>query len=130
MPEYVERFVVEAYRSFGGTITEVRGQKGLWSINRVPPDLRQLPETMQRRFGKIGQTYPKLTFDKEQIVGYTDIEFAGPGHPLFEAIVEKVLRQDGTSLRQGACFYNGDATAAAILWPLKGSGADGRAAPI
>ena len=56
------------------------------------------------RFGKIGQTYPKLTFDKEQIVGYSDIEFVGPGHPLFEGVIERVLQEYGGSLRQGACF--------------------------
>ena len=27
---------------------------------------------------------PQITFDKEQIFGYSDLEFVGPGHPLFE----------------------------------------------
>src|SRR5262249_55796789 len=42
MPEYIEKFFVEAYRSFGGTISPVKDAKGIWSINRVPPDLRKL----------------------------------------------------------------------------------------
>lgn len=130
MPEYVERFFIEAYRSFGGAVSEIKGRKGLWSISRVPPDLRKLPEALERRFGKIGQSYPKLTFDKEQIVGYSDVEFVGPGHPLFEGVVERVLREYGSSLRQGACFFNAEATEPTVLWLLKGSVEDGRGQTI
>jgi hypothetical protein len=126
MPEYIERFFLEAYRSFGGTITPVKGSKGVWSISRIPPDLRKLPEPLERKYGKIGMQYPQLTFDKDQVVGYFDLEFVGPGHPLFEGIVERVLREYGPSLRQGACFYNADATAPTVLWLLKCGVEDGQ----
>jgi hypothetical protein len=126
MPEYIERFFLEAYRSFGGTITPVKGHKGVWSISRIPPDVRKLPEALERKYGKIGLQYPQLTFDKEQVVGYSDLEFVGPGHPLFEGIVERVLREYGPSLRQGACFYNADATEPTVLWLLKCGVEDGR----
>ena len=56
MPEYIERFFLEAYRSFGGTITPVKGRKGGWSISRIPPDLRKLPESLERKYGKIGHS--------------------------------------------------------------------------
>jgi superfamily II DNA or RNA helicase len=126
MPEYIERFFLEAYRSFCGTITPVKGSKGVWSISRIPPDLRKLPESLERKYGKIGTQYPQLTFDKDQVVGYSDLEFVGPGHPLFEGIVERVLREYGPSLRQGACFYNADATAPTVLWLLKCGVEDGQ----
>ena len=126
MPEYIEKFFVEAYRSFGGTISSVKGKKGVWSISRVSADLRKLPDSLERRFGKIGQKYPKLTFDKEQSVGYSDLEFVGPGHSLFEGVVERVLRDYGGSLRQGAVFYNAEATEPTILWLLKCGVEDGR----
>ncbi len=126
MPEYVERFFIEAYRSFGGTIAEVKAQPKVWSIGRVPPDLRKVPEALERRFGKVGQTYPKLTFDKEQVAGYSDVEFVGPGHPLFECVVERVLHEYGCSLRQGACFFDVDAREPTALWLLKTGVEDGR----
>ena len=126
MPEYIEKFFVEAYRSFGGTISTVKDEKGVWSINRVPPDLRKLPDSIERRFGKIGHSYPKITFDKEQSHGYSEVEFVGPGHPLFEGIVERVLRDYGDSLRQGTTFYNAEATQATVLWLLKCGVEDGR----
>jgi len=126
MPEYIERFFLEAYRSFGGTITPVKGRKGVWSIARVPPHLQKLPEAMERKYGKIGTKYPQITFDKEQIVGYSDLEFVGPGHPLFEGVVERVLREYGPALRSGAVFYDADATEPTVLWLLKCGVEDGR----
>src|SRR5262249_8138645 len=130
MPEYIEKFFVEAYRSFGGTITPIKDKKGVWSISRVPPELRKLPDHLERKYGKIGTVYDQITFDKELVVGYTDLEFIGPGHPLFEGVVERVLLDYGSSLRQGAVFYNADATEPTILWLLKCAVEDGRGHPV
>lgn len=130
MPEYIEKFFVEAYRSFGGTITPVKDNKGVWSISRVPPDLRKLPDHLERKHGKVGAVYEQVTFDKEKVVGYSDLEFIGPGHPLFEGVVERVLQEYGSSLRQGAVFYNADATEPTVLWLLKCGVEDGRGHPV
>src|SRR5262249_38597356 len=121
----IEKFFVEAYRSFGGTIAPAK-DKGVWTINRVPPDLRKLPEAMERRFGKVGPTYPFVTFDKEMSVGDSDGEFLRPAHPVFEGVVERVLRDYGGSLRQGAVFYNAEATEPTVLWLIKCGVEDGR----
>jgi hypothetical protein len=126
MPEYIERFFLEAYRSFGGTITPHKDGKGVWTIGRVPPDLRKLSESLERRYGKVGTTYPLLTFDKDRVVGYSDLEFVGPGHPLFEAVVERVLTEYGPALRRGAVFFNADAAEPTVLWLLKCGIEDGR----
>ncbi len=130
MPEYIEKFFVEAYRSFDGTIAPVKEPKGVWTINRVPPELRKLDGPMERRFGKVGQSYPRITFDKDQSQGYSEVEFVGPGHPLFEGVVERVLRDYGGSLRQGATFYNAEASDATVLWLLKCGVEDGRGQTI
>jgi hypothetical protein len=130
MPEYIEKFFVEAYRSYGGTIVPEKDEKGIWSIGRVPPDLRKLPEPVERQFGKVGQSYAKLTFDKERTRGYSEIEFIGPGHPLFEGIVERVLREYGGALREGAVFYNAETTEPTVLWLLKCGVEDGRGQTI
>lgn len=126
MPEYIEKFFLEAYRSFGGSIVPVKDRKGVWAINRVPPDLRKSPDSLERKYGKIGNIYSLVTFDKELLVGYSDLEFVGPGHPLFEGIVERVLKDYGPSLRQGAVFYNADATEPTVLWLLRCGVEDGR----
>lgn len=129
MPEYIEKFFVEAFRSFGGTIAPVKDKKGEWTINRVPPDLKKLPDHLERKYGKVGGTYPLLTFDKEKVVGYSDLEFIGPGHPLFEGVVERMLQDYGQSLRQGAVFFNADAKEPTVMWLLKCAVEDGRGNP-
>ena len=43
-----------------------------------------------------------------------------------EAVVERVLREYGPALRQGAVFYNADATEPTILWLIKSGVEDGR----
>jgi len=130
MPEYIERFFVEAYRSFGGTITKDKARKGIWTISRVPPNLRKLPESIERRFGKVGQTYPRMTFDKANTGSYQEVEFVGPGHPLFEGIVDRVLREYGPALLRGTVFYNADATMPEILWLLRTGIEDGHGRTI
>jgi len=127
MPEYVERFFVEAYRSLGGTITRVREHEpGIWTIRYVPPRLQRVPDSIKRRFGPVGKSYPKLTFDKDRIVGYSDIEFVGPGHPLFEMVVDRVLTEYGAALRAGAVLLDPDAKDPYTLWLLQGAVEDGQ----
>jgi len=131
MPEYIERFFVEAYRSLGGAITPAKGHgAGIWTIIQIPVALRRAPEAIERRFGTIGKTYPKLTFDKDRIVGYSDIEFVGPGHPLFEMVIDRVLTQYGGALRSGAVFLDPDATEPWVMWLLQGAVEDGRGTAI
>jgi len=131
MPEYIERFFVEAYRSLGGTITPARGRSsGVWTIAQVPVALRRAPETIERRFGKIGKTYQKLTFDKDRIVGFSDIEFVGPGHPLFEMVIDRVVAEYGDALRSGTVFLDPDASEPYVLWLLQGAVEDGRGTTI
>src|SRR5262249_16780412 len=55
--------------------------------------------------------------------------FVGPGHPLFEGVVERVLQEYGSSLRQGAVFFNADATEPTVLWLLKCGVEGGRGHP-
>ncbi len=51
------------------------------------------------------------------------------GHPLFEGVVERVVREFGPSLRQGAVFYNAEATEPTVLWLLKSGIEEGRGQP-
>jgi hypothetical protein len=71
----------------------LRPHSSVFCISRVPPDLRKLPDSLERKHGKIGNMYPQLTFDKDQVVGYSDLGFVGPGHPLFEGVVERTWRR-------------------------------------
>lgn len=131
MPEYIERFFIESYRSFGGTVSTVKDtNKGIWSISRVPAYLRKIPEELERKFGRVAKSYPRFTFDKERIVGYSDIEFVGPGHPLFEAVLDKVLKEYGMHLQKGAIFQDADCKTPILVWFVGGGVEDGRGRTI
>lgn len=109
VPEYIERFFLDAFQSFGGQVS--RRQDGLLRIDRVPLSLQQTSPELRRRFGAVAKQYRKVTFRKDQLKQHTDAELMGPGHPLFEAVVEKVLAEYATHLRSGAVFYDADSSA-------------------
>ena len=103
----------------------VKDNKGVWSISRVPPDLRKLPDNLERQVRQDRQRLRADNLRQGTVVGYSDLEFVGPGHPLFEGVVERVLQDYGSSLRQGAVFFNADATEPTVLWLLKCGVEDG-----
>lgn len=106
MPEYIEDFFAEAFKALGGSVE--KRQDGLYKIDRVPFELRQTSPELKRRFGPVNKEYRKLTFHKEDLKRHPDAELFGPGHALFEAIVEKILKNYSEDLRKGAVFYDPD----------------------
>ncbi len=94
-PEYTERFFQRAMARLGGEVRR-RGD-GLFHV-RVPYELRK-----ERR---LPPEYPRATFDpspKGRV--FLDAELLAPGHPLFEAVLEEVLRLAEPHLRRGAAFH-------------------------
>jgi superfamily II DNA or RNA helicase len=124
VPEYIERFFVEAFQELGGRIE--RRADGLWRIKWVPAKIRSLPPKMERRFGKVKPTYRQFTFYKEELPHYPDAEFVAPGHPLFEAVVHHVLAEFGPALREGTVYLDPGGRTAGLLWFLQGEVRDGR----
>jgi superfamily II DNA or RNA helicase len=106
VPEYIERFFLDAFQSFGGQVS--RRQDGLLRIDRVPLPLQHVPPELRRRFGAVAKEYRKVAFRKEQLKQHTDAELMGPGHPLFESVVGKVLDEHTAHLGNGAIFYDAD----------------------
>lgn len=113
MPEYVEKFFWEAFEAFGGRIE--RRQDGLLRIERVPYDLKQISPELKRRFGPVDKEYKKFTFNKEQLKRYSDAELFGPGHPLFESVVEDIIAKYANDVRSGAPFFDPDRKAESVV---------------
>ena len=126
VPEYIEAFFVEAFRSLGGRME--RRRDGLWRIAHVPAALR--PSFPTPHIGTVLRSYPKVTFRKEQAKRLEETEFLGPGHPLFEAVLEKVLHEYMSALSRGALFIDPDASAPYLLWFLLGEVRDGTGSPV
>jgi len=106
MPEYVEKFFWEAFEAMGGRME--RRQDGLLRIERVPYDLKQSSAELKRRFGPVDKEYKKFTFHKEQVKQYPDADLFGPGHPLFESVVDQIVGRYANDVRSGAAFFDPD----------------------
>lgn len=94
MPEYVEKFFLEAAKAVGLAV-EQRAD-GLYRIEHVPQRFRANTLTSVRRFGPPATTYRKLTFNKADLLNnpnHTDAELLSPGHPLFAAVSEVLETQ-------------------------------------
>jgi len=124
VPEYIERFFVEAFQELGGMIE--RRADGLWRIEWVPAKIRSVPPDVERRFGKVEPTYRQFTFHKEELQHYPEAKFVAPGHPLFEAVVHHILAEFGPALREGALYLDPEGRTAGLLWFLQGEVRDGR----
>lgn len=104
MPEYVERFFVQAA---GRTRLRVepRADK-LWRVEHVPQRFRAPSLPAVRRFGPAEREYPKFTFRKEQQREdrHLDAELMSPGHPLFMAVMD-VLDEQLIDAREAAAAF-------------------------
>jgi hypothetical protein len=104
VPEYVEQFFLRGCRKIG--IQPRRPASQIWSVE-VPYELRQQPHAFKRTYGEVQDSYKRITFHKE-IAREQGVEFVAPGHPLLEAIVERILHSSQSALEQGALFHDPD----------------------
>jgi superfamily II DNA or RNA helicase len=104
VPEYVEQFFQRACQHLG--IHLRRPAHFLWSLD-VPRELRNQPPEFKRTYGEVQPSYQRITFHKA-VAREQGAEFVAPGHPLLEAIVERLLQSSRSALEQGATFYDPD----------------------
>ena len=124
MPEYVEKFFIESFQALGGRIE--KRSDGLLRIERVPFELRQISPDLHRKFGPVNKEYKMLTFHKEDLKQRADADLMGPGHPLFESVIDRVLTLYGPDIRSGAAFCDPDRTKTSIVAFFKTPVYDGR----
>jgi len=90
MPRYVEDHFIKASAAVGLKV-EPRAD-GLWRVEHVLADLRSDRLQSVRRLGKPETSYRKITFHKERLDEdqHIDAVLAGPGHPLYAAVDERL----------------------------------------
>ena len=114
VPEYIERFFERA-----NTFLELRAERrrdGLWRLERVPFELRQVAE--EHGWGPLFEQYLKIAFDK-RTARQQGAEFVAPGHPLLEAIVQRLLTLCAPDMARGALFADPDGRRDGLLWFLQ-----------
>jgi superfamily II DNA or RNA helicase len=129
VPEYVEAFFKEAFSAFGGKFKETKD--GFLTIENIPYEIRQITEDVNFRntYGIIPKkqpVYSRVTFDKEIALRNPDAELITFGHPLLEALIERVLSQYLPSLNRGAAFEDPSWTYEGVIWFFEGEIRDGK----
>ncbi len=106
VPEVIEDFFIQAAPLAGINCKEVKGKPHIYHIGRIPRTLWPIGERFEPRFGKLGREYKQIVFDKEQLQEDPTLEWATPGHPLFESVREDVMQRVQNDLQRGAVFFD------------------------
>lgn len=114
-PEFVERFFVDSLHYLSGRLTA--GKDRDWRVDFVPADIRQ--EVRAINTGEFGQDNRLITFRKERLRREPPAEFIAPDHPLFDAVLRRILEAGRPSLAQGTVFVDGRASEPYIVWLLE-----------
>ena len=122
MPEYIERFFERACKFLN--IPLERRRNGLWRVPKVPYEIRHVSQTFRHRFGEVFREYGKLAFDK-QTARRHEATFVAPGHPLLEAVIERLLAECADDMHRGAVFTDPDGQLNGWIFFLEGEIRDG-----
>jgi len=122
VPEYIERFFERACKFLN--IPLERRRDGLWRVPGVPYPVRNVSPEFKHRFGEVFREYGKLAFDK-QTARRQEAVFIAPGHPLLEAVIERLLVECADDVRRGAVFTDPDGRLDGWLFFLDGEVRDG-----
>jgi len=122
VPEYIERFFERACKFLN--IPLERRRDGLWRVPNVPYEIRHVSQEFRHRFGEVFREYGKLAFDKPTARRREAI-FVAPGHPLLEAVIERLLAECADDVRRGAVFADPDGRLDGWLFFLEGELCDG-----
>jgi len=77
-----------------------------------------MTRSFKDRYGEVFCEYRKFAFDKEQ-ARRQEGEFVAPGHPLLEAVIERLLATCSQELKRGATFADPDDRLHGLLWFLE-----------
>jgi hypothetical protein len=122
VPEYIEKFFLKAAEKLGVRV-EMR-KDGFWRIPNVPYELRNLPYGFKIRYGFVFKEYGKFSFEKEKAFK-GQAEFIAPGHPLLEAVIERIFEKYSGEVERGATFIDPSGMMDGFIWFLEGEINDG-----
>lgn len=124
LPAHLETFFTRSLERNRGRWE--RRADGKIRIERVPVNLRREQELeFRRRHGTVERAYLSLTFDKAAVGDDGRTDLLGPGHPLFESVLQAAESGCVDALARGAVFFDVDAKAPERLWFFRGVVGDG-----
>ncbi|MGH2592887.1 MAG: helicase-related protein [Anaerolineae bacterium] len=128
-PRFIQRFFTQAYQAAGGTITEDK-HFPVFHVGRAPGEL--LDVARQKRLPVADRYDTPFVFDKElvsvaskvRVPEYTKL--LGPGHPLFDALIEWAIRRARDAFTKGAIIIDPNIARPQRIWLVRSTIEDGR----
>ncbi|MEV0388072.1 helicase-related protein [Nonomuraea sp. NPDC050643] len=131
-PHYLERFFRDAITYAGGQVAD-RLDPGTLRVTRTP-DVLVARSRVGNATRRVAPEYARLTFEKSVAMrppgadgdqGAPQAELCGPGHPLFDALLDFVIERTERDLDRGCVFQDPDAGEATLLHVVTGDAVDG-----
>jgi len=123
VPEYIEDYFLRAFERFDGNIKKV---DDYYRVKNVPYEIRKIADDkdFKKNYGQIEKKYSKITFEKE-VAKDEDYEYVSPGHPLLEAVNEKIMDEVGRK-ESFSLFVDESGEKEGVVWFFEGKVEDGK----
>jgi SNF2 family DNA or RNA helicase len=128
-PWFIQRFFIAAYLAAGGTVNDDKHYP-VFHIGRVPSAL--LDVARQIRLPVADKYDNPFVFDKNLVSVASRVavpeytKLLGPGHPLFETLIEWAIRRAREAFARGAVLIDPNIVQPQRLWLLRSVVDDGR----
>ncbi len=106
IPEVIEDFFIKASPLVGVSPKEVKRGQHIYTLGKIPRTLQQIGDRLEHLYGKLGDEYKRVVFDKSLLKDDATLNWVTPGHPLFESVREFILERVNKDLLNGAIFYD------------------------
>ncbi len=105
-PYFLRSFFLEAFQRIGGDIRRREGDR--YEIPRVPAILREADRRISDSRTPVLTRYERICFDKREIHlhGRPNADLVHPAHPLMAALIDTILIEHRSLLKQGAVLVN------------------------
>ncbi|WP_067710520.1 helicase-related protein [Nocardia yamanashiensis] len=136
-PGYLARFFLDAVDYLGGRAEERLDRASLRVVST--PDILIARDRDRGGVRQLQPRYERITFDKgvatnpvaqDAEVGAPRPELCGPGHVLFDALLEYLTERTDQDLERGAVFHDSTLDGPALLHVLEGQVLDGHGSTV
>jgi len=131
-PMFIQHFFEKAWTAAGGTLRE-DSHFPVWHIGHTPSALLELSRT--RRMPVEDHYNNPFVFDKKLVSVASKVRvpertrLMGPGHILFDTLIEWTIREARQSFAQGALLVDPNITTPQRVWLVRSTIEDGRIEP-
>jgi len=128
-PYFVQRFFERAWAACGGTVRE-DDRFPVWHVSATPPGLTELAR--ERRTPLADRYGTPFVFDKQLVSVASRVpvpdqtRLLGPGHPLYDTLIEWIIREARPSFAKGTLLVDPNLSAAQTIWLVRSKVRDGR----